>query len=245
MRQAVGKNRLEFGWSIVFMDESPTKEGTARAWLWTAVAPTFAVFAICLSRAATAIGQLRAKMEWQAGRLQWCWAHLQRDVQALIDHPDRQVTRLGHDLMRQVTAMFQHWREYYAGAISRRAFRRRMAPVRAKVDGLLFRGACSGNARLVGMCNELYGHRDWLWEFVDQDHIQPTNNTAERALRHAVIWRKLCFGTQSGNGSRFVERALTVIETCRIQKRSVFAYVTEAVEAHMARRQSPSLLPAP
>ena len=70
----------------VFMDESPTKEGPARAWLWTAVAPTFAVFAICLSRAATAIGQLlgdgftgtincdRAKMDWHVDRLQWCWA---------------------------------------------------------------------------------------------------------------------------------------------------------------------------
>jgi len=69
-------------------------------------------------------------------------------------------------------------------------------------------------------------HRDWLWAFVDQDNIQPTNNTAERALRHAVIWRKLCFGTQSAKGSRFVERALTVIETCRLQKRNVFASVT-------------------
>ena len=95
------------------------------------------------------------------------------------------------------------------------------------------------------MCTELYDHRDWLWKFVDQDDIQPTNNTAERALRHAVIWRKLCFGTQSAKGSRFVERALTVIETCRLQKRNVFAYVTEAVEAHMAGRKSPSLLPAP
>jgi hypothetical protein len=69
--------------------------------------------------------------------------------------------------------------------------------------------------------------------------------TAERALRHAVIWRKLCFGTQSDKGSRFVERALTVIEPCRIQKRSGFAYVTAAVAAHMAGRKSPSLVPAP
>jgi len=89
------------------MDESPTKEGPARAWLWTAVAPTFAVFAICLSRAATAIGQLlgdrftgtincdRAKMDWHVGRLQWCWAHLQRDIQALIEHPDSPCATIG------------------------------------------------------------------------------------------------------------------------------------------------------
>ena len=91
----------------VFMDESPTKEGPTRAWLWTAVAPTFAVFAICLSRAATAIGQLlgdgftgtincdRAKMYWHVGRLQWCWAHLQRDIQALIEHPDSPCETIG------------------------------------------------------------------------------------------------------------------------------------------------------
>jgi len=187
----------------------------------------------------------RAKMDWHVGRLQRCWAHLQRDIQALIEHPDTQVQRLGHDLIKQVTAMFKHWREYDAGMISRRTFRRRMAPLRDTVDGLLLGGTCSGKARLVGMCTELYDHRDWLWKFVDQDNIQPTNNTAKRALRHAVIRRKLCFGTQSAKGSRFVERALTVIETYRLQKRNVFASVTEAVEAHMAGRKSPSLLPVP
>jgi transposase len=100
-------------------------------------------------------------------------------------------------LMRQVTAMFTHYREEHAGMISRRTFCRRMASVRDTVDGLLLRGTYSGNARLVGMCTEMYDHWNWLWAFVDQDNIQPTNNTAERALRHAVIWRTLCFGTES------------------------------------------------
>jgi len=66
---------------------------------------------------------------------------------------------------------------------------------------------------------------------------------ASAALRHAVIWRKLSFGTQSGGGSRFVETMLTVIETCRQQSRDVFAYVTAAVQAHLADRPTPSLLP--
>ena len=183
-------------------------------------------------------------MYWQAKRLQWCWAHLKRDFQALIDHPDGQVRRLGHDLMRQVKFMFQHWREYRAGKISWAAFRRRMAPVRAEINALLLRGVFSGNDRLIGMCEELYKHREWLWTFVDYEGIEPTNNTAERALRHAVIWRKLSFGTQSAAGSRFVERMLTAIETCRLQKRSIFEYLTAAVEAHLAHRQPPSLLPA-
>ena len=130
----------------VFMDESPTKEASKKAWLWAVVTPLYAVYSIFLSRAGTAVDQLlgstfsghvncdRAKMYWRAGKLQWCWSHLKRDFQALIDSPDRQAKRLGHDLMRQVTALFKHWREYHEGRISRRTFRRRMAPVRDKVN---------------------------------------------------------------------------------------------------------------
>ena len=92
--------------AILNIDESPTKEGPARAWVWTFVADTFTVFACRTSRSADVLDDLlgtdyagtihcdRAKMYWQAERLQWCWAHLKRDIQALIDHPDRQVLRL-------------------------------------------------------------------------------------------------------------------------------------------------------
>ena len=73
--------------------------------------------------------------------------------------------------------------------------------------------------------------------------VEPTNNAAERSLRHAVIWRKLSFGTQSAGGSLFVERMLSVIETCRQQKRDVFAWMVDAVQAHLAHRSAPSLLP--
>ncbi len=184
-------------------------------------------------------------MYWQAKRLQWCWAHLKRDFQALIDHPDKQVQRLGHDLIRQVKLMFQHWRRYKQGEISWETFRRYMSPVRQEIDALLLRGKFSGNRRLIGMCNELYKHRNWLWTFVDVNGIEPTNNTAERALRPAVIYRKLSFGTQSESGSRFLERMLTVSETCRLQNRSAYDYLTKAVTAHFSKKASPSLMPNP
>ncbi len=117
--------------------------------------------------------------------------------------------------------------------------------MRQDVEALLLRGVFSGNPRLVGMCRELYDHREWLWTFLDHDGVEPTNNASERSLRHAVIWRKLSFGTQSAAGSQFVETMLTVIETCRQQSRDVFAYVTKAVEAHLANETCPSLLPNP
>ena len=118
-----------------------------------------------------------------------------------------------------------------------------MRPVRKEVNGLLLRGEWSGNKRLVGMCKELYSHREWLWTFVDTQSIEPTNNTAERALRPAVIYRKLSFGTQSELGSRFIERMLTVSETCRLQNRSAYDYLIKAVTAHFSKQAAPSLLP--
>jgi transposase len=226
------------------MDETPTKQANAKAWLWTAVAPLFAVFAIFSSRKGTALPKLlgdafagvincdRAKMYWQARRLQWCWSHLIRDFQALIEHPDHQVKRLGHDVMREVKAMFVAWKRYKAKEIDWPTFQTLLQPIRTAIDGYLLRGVFSGNKRLRGMCQELWRHRDWLWTFVDVQGIEPTNNAAERALRPAVIYRKLSFGTQSEAGSRFVERMLTMSETCRLQNRSIFAYLVSAVEAH-------------
>jgi len=237
----------------LFMDETPTKQANQKAWLWTAVAANYAVFAIFASRAATALPKLlgdqfcgiincdRAKMYWQAKRLQWCWAHLKRDIQALIDHHDHQVKRLGFDLKRPVEVMFIVWHKYKSGLISWETFQSDMQPVRKEVNSLLLRGVASENKRLIGMCRELYNHREWLWTFTEIQGIEPTNNTAERALRPAVIYRKLSFGTQSEAGSRFIERMLTVCETCRLQKRSVFQWLTNAVEARLHNRPAPTL----
>lgn len=235
------------------IDESPTKEQTSKAWLWTFVAQAFTLFAVRTSRAATILDDLltgnfvgivncdRAKMYWQCGRLQWCWAHLKRDFQALIDSEDHQVKRLGHDLMKPTRELFSAWARYRDGTCTRLGFRRLMQPIRKEIEALLLRGMFSGNDRLIGMCSELYDHRQWLWAFVEHDSVEPTNNASERALRHGVIWRKLSFGTQSAAGSRFVETMLTVVETCRQQNRNVFEYLSSAVAAHFARKKCPSL----
>jgi len=239
----------------LFIDESPTKQNKNKAWLWVAVAPMFAVFGIFLSRKREALKQLvgnykgiiincdRAKMYFDGKRLQWCWSHLKRDIQKLIDSHDGQVKRLGHDLMRQQRLLFEQWRLFKAEEISWSSFRKSIAPIRSEFNSLLLRGRFSGNKQLYGMCEELYSRRDWLWTFTKVKGIEPTNNAAERALRPAVIYRKLSFGTQSASGSRFIERILTVAETCRMQKRSPFEYLVAAMESHYANEPAPSLLP--
>jgi transposase len=240
--------------AILNIDESPTREGPARSWVWTVVAKTFTFFACRTSRGADVPQDLlgadykgvihcdRAKMYWRFGRLQWCWAHLKRDFQALIDDPCPTKTRLGHDLMRQAKGLFALWKRVRDGTISRCPFTQRMQPIRDEVEALLLRGYF--NALTRGVCKELWEHREHLWTFVGVEGVEPTNNAAERALRHAVIWRKLSFGTQSAAGSRFVERMLTVIETARRAGRNVFAWLTEAVRACFHRETPPPLLAA-
>jgi transposase len=240
------------GQAVLHADESPTKEGKAKAWVWTFVAAAFTFFACRTSRAAdVAVGLLgaafagvvhcdRARMYWSFGRLQWCWAHLKRDFQALIDGPCGTARRLGHDLMRPTRELFALWKRVRDGTMPRDEFRRRMRPIRERVESLLLRGYF--NARVRGFCKELYDYRERLWVFVEVEGVEPTNNAAERSLRHAVIWRRLSFGTQSAAGSRFVERLLTVIDTCRRQNRDVFAWLVQAVQARLAGQACPSLL---
>jgi transposase len=74
--------------------------------------------------------------------------------------------------------------------------------------------------------------------------IEPTNNHAERLLRRGVLWRKNAFGCHSAEGCRFVERLLTVVQTCRLQGRPVLRYLHDAVVAHRQGLPAPSLLSA-
>lgn len=117
-----------------------------------------------------------------------------------------------------------------------------MQPIRHEIGRFLLRGYF--NPRTHRFCKELVEHYRRLWTFLAADGVDPTNNAAERALRHAVIWRKLSFGTRSPSGSRFVERMLTVIETCRRSGHNAFAWLSEAVRAHFHRDTAPALLPA-
>ena len=238
---------------VLALTQSPTREGQAKAWVWTFVAATFTFFACRTGRAAAVLQELlgdtfrgvvhcdRARMYWCLGPLQWCWAHLKRDFQALSGDPCPTKKRPGHDLMRPTKELFALWKKVRDGTISRRTFRRQMQPLRQRVDALLLRGYY--NALTYNFCKELVEHREHLWTFVDVEGVEPTNNAAEQALRHAVIWRKLSFGTPSASGSRFVESMLTVLETCRRQSRNVFSWLVEAVQAHINRQPGPSLLP--
>jgi transposase len=191
--------RARPGQAVVGGDETPTKPGSAKAWLWTGVAALLTVFTIRPRRANTTVTELvgeavpgvgtcdRAKRYWCGGRLQWCWPHRKRDFQAWIDHPDRGVKRLGHDLMRPTRKRFAWWSRCRDGTLSRAEFEEHRGSIRREVNGLLRRGSFSGKRGVAGSCREWW---ECLGRFVDVAGVEPTNNASERALRPAVIGRR-------------------------------------------------------
>jgi hypothetical protein len=88
------------------------------------------------------------------------------------------------------------------------------------------------NKRCRGMARNLLKAWPALWSFAKHEGVQPTNNHAERALLGAVIYRKLSLGSQSERGERRIERLLSAQTTCRLQHRSLFAYLADAIAAH-------------
>jgi transposase len=239
----------------VNIDETALKQGPDKAWMWVAATSLFTVFAIRLTRAASVAKELLGETfrgavvsdryagynAFNAWR-QICWAHLKRDFQALIDSGGN-ARRIGNRLMDHLHEVFHHWHRYRDGTIQRGTMRRNIRrSVWSQLWETLEDGQRSPHAPTAALCRDLFDRFDQLFLFLDQAGVEPTNNRAERALRHFVIWRKLSFGTQSAAGSRFVETMLSVIETCRQQRRSVFDFVTTAVELHSRRQPAPSLV---
>ena len=105
-------------------------------------------------------------------------------------------------------------------------------------------GSRCGVPTTAGTCRDILKRRAALWTFVQVEGVEPTNNTAERSIRPGVLWRKGSFGTQSAEGSRFVESMMTVVATLKQQQRNVLEYLTTACEAALRGEAAPSLLPA-
>ena len=145
--------------------------------------------------------------------------------------------------MAQAHLMFTWWHRVREGTLQRSTFRSYMTPVRREVERLLEAGSHCDVPKTAGTCRDILKRRGALWTFVQVDGVEPTNNTAERAIRPGVLWRKGSFGTQSDAGSRFVESMLTVVATLKQQKRHILEYLTAACEAALRGETAPSLIP--
>ena len=241
--------------ACVNVDETPTRERNGNAWIWVIVSTSFTVFAVRLTKASCVIKTLlgeayrgvitsdRAKMYDFFLRHQWCWAHLKRDFESLAENSNREAAQTGRKLLALTHELFHHWHRIRDGTVKRRTFLKHVRRLYGQVYLALEEGTFCAHSPTVAMCQNLLDRYDNLFEFTKRpkQDVEPTNNAAERALRHAVIWKHLSFGTQSAKGSRFVETLLTVIETCRKHNRNTLQFLTDSVTAHFSGSTAPSL----
>jgi transposase len=184
-----------------------------------------------------------AYSRFPAERRALCHAHLKRDFQALVDRGG-EAAPLGRWGLAEIERLFGLWHRFRAGEFDRPELRRRLIPLQARLGRLLGRGQESPDRKAAGLCRELSKWWAALWTFARVEEAEPTNNAAERALRPAVLWRKGSFGCDSAAGSRFAERLLTVVATCRQQGRPLLDLLVAAGEAALQGLAPPSLLPA-
>ena len=239
------------------IDETSWRQDRHKVWLWVTVTKMATVFTIATNRTADVAKALLGSQEDQvvtsdrlsvydwiaAAWRQICWAHLRRDFQAMIDRGGAGEAT-GRRLLALSHRLFRHWHRVRDGTLEWTAFQERMRRLRREVKQALEEGSRCACAQTAATCFELLKVEEGLWTFARVPGIEPTNNAAERALRHAVIWRRISGGTASPGGSRFVERMLSVVATCRQQGRNVLEYLTACFEADCCGHAIPSLLPA-
>src|SRR5215510_10205808 len=243
--------------AVAHLDETSWRQAGKRAWLWVAVTSWVTVFVVRMSRGGLVARELLGETfagilvtdrysayNWYPVRWrQLCWAHLLRDFEAMRDRGGCS-EEIGDALLAQAHQMFTWWHRVCAGTLQRSTFRSYMTPLRREVERLLEAGSRCGVPKTAGTCRDILKRRKALWTFVQVEGVEPTNDTAERSIRPGVLWRKGSFGTQSEEGSRFVESMMTVVSTLKQQQRNVLEYLTTACEAVLRGEAAPSLLPA-
>ena len=243
---------------VVNADETRWPQAGRTQWLWVVVTRVATVFTIAASRSSGVIKDLLgadfagvvgsdrySAYTWLDETCrQVCWAHLTRDLQALMDRGGA-AKPVGVAGLAVVHDLFLVWHRFRDGTLDRAGLISQMQPVQDALDTLVEAGLACADHKAATLCRAL--DRLWpaLWTFVDAEGVEPTNNAAERALRPAVLWRKGSYGTQSDGGDRFVERLLTVVGTCQQYGYSVLTYLTDVCTAVQRGLSPPALLPSP
>jgi transposase len=239
---------------VKHVDETGWKEAGQKRWLWLAATASVAVFLIHARRNFAALKALlgtgvigflcsdrwSVSANWPVERRQICWAHLKRDFQKRVDRggPAAEIGQAGLGVAERV---FREWHLFRGGGCDRVGLQRRLDRPARKLEQLLEAGCGGADTTAATFCANVLALLPAVWRFAVTEGIEPTNSHAERLLRRGVLWRKTAFGCHSAAGCRFVERILTVVQTRRLQGRSVLGYLYDALVAHRNGLPAPSL----
>lgn len=220
---------------VNYIDETSWVRNGALMWIWTMVSTTVAFFMVHPRRSKEAFAALIK--DWVGvlvsdGHLvyrQWvqlrqsCLAHLIRKAKALAESNHAEIARFGRNAAVELGRLCQmahappnvgQWRAFYA-RLSR-----------------LINKHHDRKDEAGKLARRLLREMDSLWVFLEVRGVEPTNNHAERALRFGVMWRKRSYGTDSEKGDRWVERLLTVRQTCRLRGIPTFPVLVDAVQSY-------------
>ena len=240
------------------VDETGHKNNGKRYWTWCFRAELYTLFKIDPSRGSNVLidvlgeefngvlgcdyfSAYRKYMKEFSVELQFCLAHLIREVKFITGLPGQRVQAYGERLLDAIREMFRiiHRRD----TLTPKGFQRAMENARtAVINAATWVPPKCKQAR--NLAERFRKHGDAYFRFITTPGVEPTNNLAEQAIRFVVIDRKITQGTRSETGQRWCERIWTVIATCAQQERSAFEYLREAVAAYFRDQPIPSLQPA-
>ena len=249
--------------AVLNADETGHRTNGDKRWLWTFVARTFVVYRIAASRGSdvltTVLGatfagilgsdRLPSYLKYVVGQRQFCWAHVTRNLLSALDLARTpSATRFCRQALALDRRLFRLWHRFRGdpgvrGApLTRAQLIDKAVPIEKKLFALGERYLTAANDDVRNLAKAFFVHNQHFFTFVHEEGVEPTNNAAERALRTAVQWRKIMFGTRSEQGERAVARLLTIVQTCQRQELNALVYLTATIAAHRRRQAVPSLL---
>ena len=230
--------------SVVGLDETPWHENGRLRWLWVAVSAITAVYFIGTRKKEELLRLISETfMGWlvtdgygvyrDRERRQRCLAHLIRKAIALTGLGDEKARRMGEWLLRELRELIRAVAEEGEDA------KRKSCPILARLKRACNLGAEGAHPKLRALAREILNDWDAVVAFVKNPHLPPTNNDAERILRHAVISRRISFGTRTSEGSEAYAALLSVIETCRLRNVDPWTYIAQTIA--LARKGQPHI----
>ena len=245
--------------AVVNVDETGHKDNGDRMWTWCFRASTFTLFKISPTRSAKVLHEVlgdefngvlgcdyysayRKYMGDTNAVVQFCLAHLIRDVRFLVNHPDKENQKYGNKLLKAIRNLFAviHRRD-------QKSPEEFALEIEDAANELLGAATISipKSKEAYNIFNRFDKHGDSYIRFITTPGLEPTNNLAEQAIRFVVIDRQVTQGSRSEAGQKWLERIWTVMATCAQQGRSVFHFLAESVNAYLNNTEPPNLLPEP
>jgi transposase len=249
--------------AVLNADETGHRTSGEKRWLWTFVARTFVFYTIATSRGSDVLRELLGTtfagilgsdrlptyLTYAVAQRQLCWAHFRRNLMSALELARTATARrFCREALVLERRLFRLWHRYRgdpsarAAPLTRAELIARVLPIEKKLFALAERHVNAADATVRNLARALFQHHRHFFTFVYHEGVSPTNNSAERSLRPAVVWRKLYFGTRSKNGEIAVARLLTITHTCQLQQLNVLVYLTAAIVAHRRRLRVASLL---